>query len=77
MNTNSIYLASYQIIQPFSKKKIILDNYRCFHLKSSNKLSHSIALLILLKVLQLHPVLIEFGKQKGIEWQLYNDLHFT
>lgn len=33
------------------------------------------ALLILLKVLQLNQVLIETGKQKGIEWQLYNDLH--
>lgn len=49
---------------------------RCFHIKSSNKLSHQMALLILLKVLQLNQVLIETGKQKGIEWQLYNDLHF-
>lgn len=49
---------------------------RCFHLNSSNQLSHQKAPLVLLKVLQLNQILIETGKQKGIEWQLYNDLHF-
>lgn len=58
------------------KKKEHQGNYRCFHLKSSNKLNHSIALLIPLKVPQLNQILIETGKQKGIEWHLYNDLHF-
>ena len=44
-----MYLMWAQLFFFHEKRKMHLGNYRCFHLKSSNKLSHSIALLMLFK----------------------------
>lgn len=56
-----------QIIPPLSmgwRKKTTCVIRRCFHLKSSNKLSRSVALLNLLKIQQFNQVLIKTGTQK-------------
>lgn len=78
MHQHKLYLPYVRPNHSFSMKKkmhfLSMKKKRRFHIKSSNKLSPNSSSN--LKVLQLNQILIETGKQKGTEWQLYNDLHF-